>query len=103
MELLYQRILDELVDSVYGDWKEHPELDRSAVERSTAEHFRRVMRRCNCLVFYAGPNAQGSQWMPWELGFFDGRQGAGRIAVYADDRAAFEAGEQEYPVTGHAV
>ncbi len=95
VEALYRRIR-RLGHSVYVDWKQDPGLDRSRVDPDTAEHFRRVMRRCHCLVFLAGPNAPGSKWMPWELGFFDGRHGARRIGVYVDDRRAFDAGEQEY-------
>jgi len=96
VEALYRRLVDQLGYSVYVDWKVHPELDRSKVDQDTAEHFRRVMRRCGCLIFLAGPNAPGSRWMPWELGFFDGRHGARRIGVYVDDVETFEPGEQEY-------
>jgi len=96
VEALYRRLVDQLGYSVYVDWKVHPELDRSKVDQETAEHFRRVMRRCGCLIFLAGPNAPGSRWMPWELGFFDGRHGARRIGVYVDAVERFEPGEQEY-------
>lgn len=96
VERLHDHIERDLGYSVYVDWIEHPELDRSRVEPATAEHFRGVMRACSCLIFYAGPKAAGSRWMPWELGFFDGRQGARRIAVFVDDLAAYKPGRQEY-------
>jgi len=93
---LHDHIEQNLGYSVYVDWIEHPDLDRAAVRRETAEHFRRVMRASGCLLFYAGPNAPESKWMPWELGFFDGRQGARRIAVFVDDLASYQAAQQEY-------
>lgn len=96
VQALHDHIENDLGYSVYVDWIEHPDLDRSAVSRETAEHFRRVMRASGCLLFYAGPNAPESKWMPWELGFFDGRQGARRIAVFADDLATYKAAQQEY-------
>lgn len=96
VEALHHHIEDRLGYSVYLDWKEQPHLDRSKVEKETAEFFRRVMRQCSCLVFFASPNAPASAWMPWELGFFDGRHGARRIAVFTPDRSTFKPGPQEY-------
>lgn len=96
VQQLHDHIERDLGRSVYVDWIEQPDLDRSKVSPETAEHFREVMRACSCLIFYAGPNAAESKWMPWELGFYDGRQGARRIAIYVDDLATFEPGQQEY-------
>jgi hypothetical protein len=96
VERLHDHIEKELGYSVYVDWIERPDFDRSQVTREAAEHFRQVMRSCSVLIFYAGPNAPESKWMPWELGFFDGRQGARRIAVYADDLTAYDPAQQEY-------
>lgn len=96
VQALHDHIEQDLGYSVYVDWIEHPDLDRAAVSRETAEHFRRVMRASGCLLFYSGPNAPESKWMPWELGFFDGRQGGRRIAVFADDLATYQAAQQEY-------
>lgn len=93
---LHDQIEHELGYSVYVDWIEHPEFDRSEVTPETAEHLRGVMRGCGTLIFYAGRHAPDSKWMPWELGFFDGRQGARRIAVYADDLSAYNPAQQEY-------
>jgi hypothetical protein len=93
---LHDQIEDEYGYSVYVDWIEHPEFDRSEVTPETAEHLRGVMRGCSTLIFYAGRHAPDSKWMPWELGFFDGRQGARRIAVYADDLSAYHPAQQEY-------
>jgi hypothetical protein len=86
---LRQHIEDDLGYSVYVDWMDSPELDRSKVDQATAESLRITMRQCSCLVFYAGTRARSSRWMPWELGFFDGRHGSRRIAVYspAEQRA----------------
>lgn len=96
VQALHDHIENELGYSVYVDWIEQPDLDRSAVTPEVAEHFRTVMRSCSVLVFHAGPNAPDSKWMPWELGFFDGRHGARRIAVYAEDLSRYTAAQQEY-------
>lgn len=91
-----RRIESELGFSVYVDWLDSPTLDRSRVTPETAEYLRRVMRKCSCLIFYVGSNAPESKWMPWELGFFDGRQGSRRIAVYNPGGGAALPSQQEY-------
>jgi hypothetical protein len=47
-------------------------LDRSTVNRATAELLRARMRASLNLVYANSANAADSKWMPWELGFFDG-------------------------------
>jgi hypothetical protein len=96
VEELFEHIENDLGYEVYVDWKVDPDLDRARVNRETAERFRQAMRHCGCLLFYARPDVELSKWMPWELGFFDGRHGARRIAVYTDDPQGFRAGQQEY-------
>ena len=96
VDALHHQIENDLGYTAYVDWKDDPGLDRTRVDRATAERFRQVMRYCRCLLFYARPQVDESTWMPWEIGFFDGRQGARRIAVYADDPKEFSSGPQEY-------
>lgn len=93
---LKQHIERDLGYSVYVDWIESPELDRSKVDQATAEALRVTMRQCSCLVFYAGRKARSSRWMPWELGFFDGRHGSRRIAVYCPTEQRALPAQQEY-------
>ncbi len=58
--------------SVYIDWIDDADLDRTAVTPENAERLRLRMRRCSSLLYLATDNASRSKWMPWEVGFFDG-------------------------------
>jgi hypothetical protein len=57
--------------SVYVDWIEDPELDRSEISVRSAIRLRKRMKHCRCLMFVVTGNASESKWMPWELGFMD--------------------------------
>jgi hypothetical protein len=92
---LHDRI-EQLGYRCYVDWIDSPELDRNRTTAETAETLRRIMRRCRVLLFLAGPNAPASKWMPWELGFFDGRQGDRRIGLYFPEGMAVGPEHQEY-------
>lgn len=96
VEELNEYIEQTLHYEAYVDWKDSREdLDREHVSRDTAEYLRRIMRHAASLIFVVGPEAAGSKWMPWELGFFDGRQSARRIAIYLPDGVALPE-KQEY-------
>ena len=69
-------ILEDDGRSVYVDWIEDPQLDRSRVSPDTAEVLRGRMRSCESLIYIHTESSPGSKWMPWELGFFDGFKGA---------------------------
>ncbi len=74
---------DELVDagfSVYVDWIEDPQLDRSAVTKKTAVVLRNRMKSCKSLLYVTSTAAKKSIWMPWELGYMDSRTNS-RIAI----------------------
>jgi hypothetical protein len=80
--------------SVYVDWLEDPHLDRTKVTGATAEVLRSRMAQCKMLVYAHSTNSGTSTWMPWELGFFDGR--SGKIAILpiaADDQLEFKGNE----------
>jgi hypothetical protein len=80
--------------SVYVDWLEDPHLDRTKVTGVTAEMLRSRMAQCKMLVYAHSTNSGTSTWMPWELGFFDGR--SGKIAILpitADDQLEFKGNE----------
>lgn len=64
--------LEDLGLSVYVDWIEDPQLDRSRVTAATAEGLRQRMQASRSLFFLTTPNAAVSKWMPWECGYFDG-------------------------------
>lgn len=57
---------------VYVDWIVDPHLDRSNVTKESAELIRNRMKNSKSLVLAISANAEGSKWMPWELGFVDG-------------------------------
>jgi hypothetical protein len=65
--------IEELGLSVYVDWIEDPALDRTEVTKETAERLRQRMRRAKALLFAVSENSSDSRWMPWELGYCDGR------------------------------
>lgn len=82
---------------VYVDWIDDPELDRSSVSSSTAARLRGRMQQSKSLVYATSRAANGSRWMPWELGYFDGFRGASRISVMpVEDRGASAFEGQEY-------
>jgi len=76
-----KRVLEAAGLSVYVDWIQDPQLDRTKVNATTADHLRERMKRCRSLVYATSQNASTSRWMPWELGFFDGAHGPERVAI----------------------
>jgi hypothetical protein len=87
--------LEDLNFTVYVDWIEDPQLDRSRVTRDSAEILRTRMKACRSLLYAASSNAENSKWMPWELGFFDGLRGKVAVAPVVDGYASTFQG-QEY-------
>lgn len=64
--------LEDLGYSVYVDWVDDPQLDRSQVNETTAELLRERMDASKSLFYVTTENAESSKWMPWECGYFDG-------------------------------
>ncbi|WP_139367958.1 toll/interleukin-1 receptor domain-containing protein [Priestia abyssalis] len=64
---------------VYIDWIDDEELDRSDVTKETANKLKGRMGQSKCLLYAITENYVNSKWMPWELGYFDGREG--KVAV----------------------
>lgn len=64
--------IEEIGFSVYVDWIDDTQLDRSCVTRDTAETLRNRMTCCKSLLYAFSDNSTKSVWMPWELGFMDG-------------------------------
>lgn len=69
-------VLEDYGKTVYVDWLEDPHLDRANVTAANAEIIRLRMRQCKTLVYVHTTNSGSSKWMPWELGYFDGFNGA---------------------------
>lgn len=64
--------LEDMNYSVYVDWVDDPQLDRSNVNQSTADLLRERMDASKSLFYVTTDNAESSKWMPWECGYFDG-------------------------------
>ena len=79
-----KEILTDLGFTVYIDWIEDKQLDRSKVTRETADLLRQRMQTCSCLLFIVSANSPHSAWMPWELGYFDGIKGKVAILPISD-------------------
>jgi hypothetical protein len=71
--------LENMGYSVYIDWDVDGPLDRSKVDKDTAQLIRLRMQNCSCLFFATSDNSPLSKWMPWELGYFDALKG--RVAI----------------------
>ena len=72
---LIKEMLEESGLQVYVDWIEDEHLDRGRVTSNTASILRRRMDRCSSLIYLTSQSAEGSVWMPWELGYMDARTG----------------------------
>ena len=70
------QLIEQDGKTVYVDWRDDPQLDRSRVTPQTAQLLRQRMAHCAVLLYATSPNATSSKWMPWELGYFDGLRGA---------------------------
>ncbi len=64
--------LEDLGYSVYVDWIEDKQLDRSKVTPATADLLKQRMNSSKSLLYVTTENADNSKWMPWECGYFDG-------------------------------
>ncbi|MCH8475192.1 MAG: toll/interleukin-1 receptor domain-containing protein [Opitutales bacterium] len=71
--------LEDHGHTVYVDWVEDPQLDRSKVSKVTAEKLRHRMNSCKCLCYATTPSSSESKWMPWECGYMDGKKN--RVAI----------------------
>ena len=67
-------ILEDLGYSVYVDWIEDPQLNRTKVTPTTADKLRQRMNSSRSLFYVTTANSDASRWMPWECGYFDGKR-----------------------------
>jgi TIR domain len=82
--------------TVYLDWREDPKLDRSRVNRDTAEVLRKRLETSSALFYVPSENSSGSKWMPWELGYMDGKKGTAAILPVSKSERADDYEGQEY-------
>jgi len=67
--------LEDMGYSIYVDWIEDPHLDRNNVTKDNVLILKSRMHQSKSLIYAFSENATHSQWMPWELGYFDGYSG----------------------------
>ena len=67
--------------SAYVDWVYDPQLNRSDVNKETAEKIRIRMNQSKGLAYLATSNSTSSKWCPWELGYFDGMSKNSRCCI----------------------
>lgn len=92
---LKEKLENDHALSVYVDWVVDRRLDRSRVTSRTASLLRARMDHCCCLLYATSERAEMSKWMPWELGYFDGKTGRVAILPVVDQQASMYKG-QEY-------
>jgi hypothetical protein len=92
-----KKMIENMGFSVYVDWIEDPYLDRSKVTPATANILRQRMNRCKSLLFATSSNSAESKWMPWELGYSDGKVGKSAILpIDEHERTTNQYSGQEY-------
>ena len=89
------RKLEKYGHSVYVDWIEDPQLDRSAVTPQTASTLRDRMNCCQSLLYSTTESSSQSKWMPWECGYVDGKRGRTAILPLTET-ASYSYKGQEY-------
>lgn len=86
--------LEDLGYSVYIDWINDPELDRTAVTKNNAAILKERMNQCEVLLYAFSESASNSTWMPWELGYFDGIKGYVAIAPISQSYSSSFSGNE---------
>ena len=71
--------IEDMGFTVYVDWMQDAHLQRTKVDKATAELLRCRLKQCKSLFFATSDNSATSKWMPWECGYFDGMKG--RVAI----------------------
>lgn len=93
-----KRLFEAQGQTVYVDWIDDAEVDRTKVSPDTAALVQRRMASSRSLVYATSRSSKRSRWMPWELGYFDGIKGADQITICpietGTDRAAAFVGEE---------
>jgi hypothetical protein len=71
--------LEKMGYVVYVDWREDTQLSRDNVTKETAALVRTRIMQSASLFFATTDSAKDSKWMPWELGYMDGKKGKSAI------------------------
>jgi TIR domain len=89
-------ILENHGGKVYVDEKDPLTFNINVIE--TANRLREVIKICKKLVLFVTPNTKNSNWIPWELGLSDGKNGLKNIALFPSAERYYEQSwsEEEY-------
>jgi hypothetical protein len=82
---------DKEMQRIQDDKQDDKPVDYKLLTDRIREH----LRTCRCLIFAYSANSRSSLWMPWELGFFDGRWGRRLIGLYDLDERGTSAAQQD--------
>lgn len=66
---------------VYVDWIVDDEFSREDVTEDTAQELQGRMDHSTILIYAISQQAAFSKWMPWELGYFNGKKNNSAIKV----------------------
>jgi hypothetical protein len=79
--------------TVYVYWIE--DNANAPVTAATAANLRNRMNHCASMIYASSQSSPTSKWMPWELGYFDGRN-PGRVAIMPLPSSSTAFAGQEY-------
>jgi hypothetical protein len=65
-------LLNRYKYTVYVDWSEDPDVDKSKIAKDIADKLRKRMQCAKSLIYITTENVENFKWMPWQLGYFDG-------------------------------
>ncbi len=81
--------LEKLSLRVYVAWHLDPERNQENVSANMAEILRNRMNHSRSLLIAASDGVGRSRWIPWELGYMDGRGGKAAVLPLADRQEQF--------------
>lgn len=90
------KLLERQGLKVYVDWVVDSKMDRSSITSATANILRSRMDNSRSLFYLYSENSTKSRWMPWELGYFDGRKGSVAIIPVVPDNGTLDFTKEEY-------
>lgn len=74
-----KKTLENLGFRVYVDWINDKFFSREDVDKKIAALLQKRMNQSKSLFYATSQNSKNSKWMPWELGYFDGKNG--KVAI----------------------
>lgn len=82
--------LEDYGYSVYAEWVDDPPMYRSEVTKAGLGAIRTRLDSCRSLLFLTTASSVDSIWLPWMLGYMNGRsETAGILALASGDQKSF--------------